>query len=211
MLKIILIRHGETVWNKEQLFRGRKDIELNRKGEKQAEYLTKYLGKIKVDDVYASPLKRALFMAKKIAVKHKLCVKISKALIDFDFGSWEGHTLEDIKVHYPQLYNLWLLNPEKLKIPKAETIAQLRNRLKQFVQALVKKRQNKTVVIISHRVVLKMFILSALDLPAKYFWSIKLDTSSISVLEYNKGNGTFVLSLLNDVSFLKNHETEKDF
>ena len=60
MTQVILVRHGETEWNVEQIFRGRIDIELNETGVKQAELLAEYLSNLKIDAVYSSPLKRAL-------------------------------------------------------------------------------------------------------------------------------------------------------
>ena len=60
MTTILLIRHGETDWNAEKIFRGRADIELNESGIKQAELLAQYLADEKIVAVYSSPLKRAL-------------------------------------------------------------------------------------------------------------------------------------------------------
>jgi len=60
MTEIILVRHGETKWNVEEVFRGRIDVELNETGIKQAELLGRYLSKRKIDAIYSSPLKRAV-------------------------------------------------------------------------------------------------------------------------------------------------------
>jgi len=209
-MKLFLVRHGETSWNKEGIFRGRKDIQLNRNGVIQAKSIAKYLFHAQIDFIYSSPLKRALYTAKEITKYHKLNVQIAKELIDFDFGNWEGYTIEEIKKKFPELYNLWLTNPEKLEIPNGETIPILKKRLKTFLDYLIKKHPQKTIILVSHRVVLKMLILIALRLNTRYFWSIKLDTGSISILEYSSGN-KFVLNRLNDVSHLKNYQNHLDF
>ena len=68
MSEIILVRHGETMWNVAEIFRGRIDIELNETGIKQAELLAEYLSNVKIDAIYSSPLKRALKTALQIQV-----------------------------------------------------------------------------------------------------------------------------------------------
>lgn len=209
-MKIILVRHGETSWNKEQIFRGRKDIKLNRNGIIQAKRLGKYFANIRIDTIYSSPLNRALFTAKEIAKHHNLKVKISKELIDFNFGSWEGHTHEEIKKKYPQLYKLWRSKPEKLKIPKGEAVSRLRKRLKGFLNDLTKKSFNQTIILVSHRVVLKMLILIALGIGADYFWLIKLDTGSVSILEYLPER-KFILTNLNNTGHLRKYQEQIDF
>lgn len=209
-MKLILVRHGETSWNKEEIFRGRKDIRLNKNGIIQAKCLAKYLADLRIDAIYSSPLKRALFTAKEIAKSHHLNLRIAKELIDFDFGIWEGHNHQEIKEKYPKLYFLWKRKPEKLKIPNGETIPILKKRLRTFLNYLIKKHSSETIILVSHRVVLKMFILTALKLDANYFWSVKLDTGSISILEYSPEQ-KFVLTRLNDMSHLKKYQNQVDF
>ena len=97
MTEIILIRHGETEWNVEEVFRGRIDIELNQNGIKQAKLLAEYLSKRKIDAIYSSPLQRAVKTAEIIAGYHKLNVGIAPGLIDFDFGEWQGLSLQEVR------------------------------------------------------------------------------------------------------------------
>ncbi len=90
MTEIILIRHGETAWNVDEIFRGRIDVELNETGTKQAELLAEYLSKVRIEAIYSSPLKRALKTAEIIAGYHKLDVDIASSLradIIVDFPS----------------------------------------------------------------------------------------------------------------------------
>jgi len=110
MTEIILARHGETEWNVEEVFRGRIDVELNETGIKQAELLAGYLSDLKIDAVYASPLKRALKTAEIIAGYHKLDIEIAPALIDFDYGKWQGLPHQEVKDKYKELYGNGLKN-----------------------------------------------------------------------------------------------------
>ena len=67
MAKLILVRHGETVWNVEKIYRGRTDVNLDEVGIKQAKLLGKYLSNWELEAIYSSPLKRALDTANIIA------------------------------------------------------------------------------------------------------------------------------------------------
>ena len=100
MAEIILVRHGETEWNIEEIFRGRIDIDLNDTGIKQAELLDEHLSYVKIDAVYSSPLKRALKTAEMIASYHKLDVEITPGLIDFNYGKWQGLAHQEVKDKY---------------------------------------------------------------------------------------------------------------
>jgi broad specificity phosphatase PhoE len=77
LTKIILIRHGETEWNKEEIFRGRVNIELNETGLKQARLLAEFLADLKIEAIYSSPLKRASKTAEIIVSYHGLNVNIA--------------------------------------------------------------------------------------------------------------------------------------
>ena len=91
MTRIILVRHGETDWNKEQIFRGRIDVPLNSTGLKQAKATGEALKDWKIDAVYSSPLSRALDTAKAIAELHpSISFKEAEGFTDIDFGKWQG-------------------------------------------------------------------------------------------------------------------------
>ncbi|HEY4711153.1 MAG TPA: histidine phosphatase family protein, partial [Dehalococcoidia bacterium] len=90
MAKLILARHGETVWNVEKVYRGRTDVSLDEVGIKQAELLGKNLGSWKLEAIYSSPLKRALDTANIVARYQKIGVHVAKGLIDFDYGEWQS-------------------------------------------------------------------------------------------------------------------------
>jgi len=103
MTKILLIRHGDTDWNVEEIFRGRADIELNETGIKQAELLAKHLADEKIVAIYSSPLKRALRTAEIIAGSHHMNVIPAQELIDFDYGAWQGLSHDTVKEKYQTL------------------------------------------------------------------------------------------------------------
>jgi len=199
MNKIILVRHGETEWNKEEIFRGHADIDLNETGLKQAQLLAKYLKNEKIGAIYSSPLKRAIKTAEAIAALHNLNVIPCQELIDFNYGSWEGLPQKTVESKYQVLYEKWLGRPHLVKMPGGESLKDVRKRALGLVERTTLS-DGGTVALVSHRVVHKVIICALLGLSNSHFWNIKLDTCGITVFSYSKG--LFVLEKHNDTSFL---------
>ena len=200
MTEIVLVRHGETDWNVEEVFRGRIDIELNETGMKQAELLAEYLKDLRIAAIYSSPLKRAQKTAEMIASYHNLDVEIAPGLIDFDFGKWQGLSHQAVKDRYKEPYAEWIKNPQRVKMPAGESLDDVRRRATSVVDSVV-ARYEGTVVLVSHRVVNKVLICALLGLDNSHFWNIRQDTGGITTFTYQ--NERFILTKHNDTSFLK--------
>ena len=200
MAEVVLVRHGETEWNVEQVFRGRIDIELNETGIRQAELLAEYLSHLKIDVIYSSPLKRALTTAEMIAGYHRLKVEIASGLIDFNFGEWQGLAIQKVKDKHKSLYAEWIENPHQIKIPGGESLNDVRGRASGVVDAVISKYEG-TVVLVSHRVVNKILICALLGLDNSHFWNIKQDVGGITTFTYE--NERFILTEHNNTSYLK--------
>ena len=200
MTEIILARHGETQWNVEEIFRGRIDVELNETGIKQAELLAEHLSDSKIDAIYSSPLKRALQTAEIITDYHKLNIEVAPGLIDLDFGKWQGLPHQEVKDKYKELHTEWTNSPDKVKIPSGESLNDVRKRAIAVVDNVI-ARYERTVVLVSHRVVNKVLICALLGLDNSHFWNIRQDTGGITTFTYE--NTKFILTKHNDTSYLK--------
>ncbi|HEY94974.1 MAG TPA: histidine phosphatase family protein [Dehalococcoidia bacterium] len=200
MTEILLVRHGETEWNADEIFRGRADVDLNEKGIVQAKLLGEYLSNSRLEVVYSSPLLRAVHTAENIAGSHSLGVRIEPALIDLDYGEWQGMSLTEVKKIYKALYIKWEKSPEKVKFPSGESLDDVKSRAIAAVKKIVKTHKG-SVVLISHRVVNKVLICALLELDNSHFWKIRQDTCGISSFSYEKGQ--FILTRHNDTSFLR--------
>jgi broad specificity phosphatase PhoE len=200
MTEIILVRHGETDWNVEEVFRGQIDLELNETGRRQAELLAEYLGELKIEAVYSSPLKRALNTAKAIARRQRLEVEVSPGLIDYDFGQWQGLPLREVRDKYQKLYRQWAKSPQRVKIPGGESLDEVRERALKVVNELMAKHGGR-VVLVSHRVVNKVLICALLGLDNSHFWNIRQDVCGTTFFSYE--DGRLVLTRHNDSSYLR--------
>ncbi len=208
MSELILARHGETEWNVEEIFRGRADIELNQTGLKQAELLAKYFSRRQIDAIYSSPLKRAVKTAEAIADYHRIQVEIIPALIDYDCGEWQGLLSKEVKERYQEIYQRWVSQPHRVKIPGGESLADVRKRVTPVVYEIA-ARHRGTVVLVAHRVVNKVLICALLGLANSSFWNIRQDVSAITTFSYE--NGRFILTEHNNTCFLRGKTGLGDF
>jgi len=204
MVKVILIRHGETDWNTKQIFRGRKDISLNEVGLAQAKAVGASLKDVQIDVVYSSPLGRALETAKILADSRSLEIELEEGFIDIDFGKWQGVSHEKVKEKYEDLYEMWLKNPQMVTFPEGENLKDVRTRSMEALEKVIRKHPGKTLAIVSHRVLNKVLLCSILGLELSHFWYIKQDTCAINRFEYK--DERFYLTLLNDTCHLKKVE-----
>jgi len=98
---IVLVRHGETDWNRERRFQGHADQPLNEAGRSQARELAEQLHAEPVTALYTSPLRRAGETAEILAATFGLEARTLDALLEIDVGGWEGLTIEEVRTAYP--------------------------------------------------------------------------------------------------------------
>ena len=201
MTRVYLIRHGTTEWNREEIFRGRVDCGLDETGRAEARAVAAYFDGVNLEGIYTSPLARAAETAAAIAAGRGMEVVSDPAFIDLDFGEWQGHPLKEVREKYPELYRAWRERPREVTFPGGENLDQVRERAWEGLLKVVRENPERTVVIVSHRVITKVLICAALGLDNSHFWQIKQDTTAINCLEYARG--IFIVSLLNDTCHLK--------
>jgi broad specificity phosphatase PhoE len=203
MTCIILVRHGQTEWNRVERFRGRADVPLNETGLAQAEATgLRIHGEWQPSAVYSSPLSRAVRTAEAIAKHFDLPVQIHPGMADIDYGKWQGLTPDDVRDRSPAALHAWYHQPDQAIIPGGETLAQLRSRGMSAVNELYTRHAEQTIVLVGHTVINRIILLGVLGLGNERFWHIKQDTCAINVFEVEKGD--FVLVSLNDTCHLCN-------
>jgi len=201
MTSIYLVRHGQTAWNKEEIFRGRTDVPLDETGLKQAELAGQYFKGMEIHGIYSSPLSRAWETAQKIAQFHNLKVQPLQGILDMSFGKWEGQSHRDIQKNDKEIYRQWVETPHLVRLPGGETLDEVRTRSMHAIEEVIQTHPGKTLVFVSHRVVCKVLICGILGLDNSHFWQIAQDTTAINLIQYK--NGKYILSLMNETCHLK--------
>lgn len=207
--KILLVRHGECHGNIEGLFRGRSDFPLNENGIKQAQCLAEEIASLgPIDSIFTSPLKRAFHTAQIISQRNGgVSITPLQGFTNISLGPWEGRKKADIMQEYPEEWALWINSPERLRLPNAESIPDVQRRAFSTLEFIVQKYKGKTLVIVSHRAVIKPLIAACLQIADPYFWRIHVDTASYSIIMHDENRG-YCLTLLNQTKHLKSFTSE---
>jgi len=200
MTNIYIVRHGETQWNKEEVFRGRKDIPLNETGQKQAEMVGLYFRDKGIKRIVSSPLARAVQTAEAISKTTGMAVVSTEEFTDINFGAWEGLSLREVERRYPADLAVWKTLPENLKIKNGETLEMVRKRISIGLADVVPTKEG-AVVVVTHRVICKMIVLHLLKIGNEHFWDMKYDPASITLVELN--NNQFTLAFSNETCHLR--------
>jgi broad specificity phosphatase PhoE len=201
MTTLFLVRHGRTGWNKEQIFRGTKDVPLDEVGKEEALLVGEQLKDKRIMAVFSSPLSRAKETAEAIARFHNVKVQVLAGLNDLNFGEWEGLSLQEVKNQYPDLYQRWQQEPQGVILPGGEGLDTVRSRAMEAVGDVVARHPQQVVALVSHRVVLKVLICALLGLANSHFWNIGQDTAAINCFQYQ--DGRWIVALLNDTCHLR--------
>lgn len=202
MTKIILVRHGETIWNQELRYQGHRDIPLSENGREQAKKLSDRLAGEKIDAFYASDLSRALETAHIVARPHCLEVLPVPELRETNFGQWEGLTYNDIITAYDEEMKSWRENPLVNRIPGGETLKEVADRCMIGINRIISAHQGQTVLVAVHGGTIRVVVSSVLGLDLNNYWKIKQDNVAINVIEFY-GNDRAIVCLLNDTGHLR--------
>jgi probable phosphoglycerate mutase len=202
MTLIILVRHGQTEWNRVERFRGRADVPLNETGLAQAEATGRRVAsEWQPSAVYSSPLSRAVKTAEAIAGHFNLTVQTHPGLADIDYGEWQGLSPEEARQRWPEEIDAWYHRPHQARIPGGETLEALRQRGMATVSELAARHPEETIVLVGHTVINRIILLGVLGLGNERFWHLRQDTCAINVIEAEGGDHT--LASLNDTCHLR--------
>ncbi|HXD40563.1 MAG TPA: histidine phosphatase family protein [Ramlibacter sp.] len=164
MTELILLRHGETDWNRELRFQGHVDVALNAIGLEQARRLGRRLAGEVAHGLYASDLLRARQTAQPVARELALASVTDAALREQNFGLVDGMKVDDIKAQHPQAWEGWLRFHEDFCMPEGESTRQFHARVMDAVYRMVAAHPGETVVVVTHGGVLDMIYRTARSL-----------------------------------------------
>lgn len=186
-VRLLLVRHGETLANREFRYLGARDDALSEVGERQAVQLADALSILPVAAVISSPLQRAFHTAVPVAVRHQLPVTLLEALRECSFGSWEGLSRAEVIARGPadeQRLHAWEHDPT-IAPAEGESFLDVQKRVLQAVETLYQQYAGKTLVLVSHVGPIKVLLCSALNAPLSSMFQLFLDPATISVIDWH--------------------------
>lgn len=199
-MELVLVRHGETDYNRADVFRGRVDLHLNQQGIEQALAAARYLSGLAFEAFYSSPLKRSMETAAAISAPHDGEPAPLDRFIDVDYGLWSGKSVEEVREGWPEEFRLWVEDPGKVVFPEGEALAEVRKRLEEGLDALAGEHSGR-VLLVGHKVINRLIVCIALGLPTSGIWRIEQSNGAINTISY--GERGWVLTRLNDTTHLE--------
>jgi broad specificity phosphatase PhoE len=203
LFRLLLVRHGTTVWNAEGRLQGHTDVPLSAEGVEQARLIAERLRDEKVEAVWTSDLSRARSTAEAIAEVHGLPVHATPALRETMLGVWEGLTEAEIVARGDEEHwRKYRRDPMNHRPPNSESLEKVWERLVDVEEALRREHSEGNVVVIGHGGSLGVLLCDALDAPHSSRNRFYLDNAGLSIIEY-VGDRVWV-RLVNDTSHLRN-------
>lgn len=209
MLTILLTRHGKTPLSEPEQYLGqRTDVTLSDEGRATAQALRDRLEGVELARVMSSPLRRAVETAQIVAPY--ATVEADRRLIEADYGEWEGHTRAQIRQRWPELRAAWEDDPASVAPPGGESGADVTQRVRSFVLALVaweadllRPAEEHRVLVVGHSTVNRVLLAWRLGVPlADYRRRLRQDWTNLTVLKFVDADGG-LLVLDNDVAHIR--------
>ncbi len=197
-MRLILVRHGETPCNEQDIWHGWDDCELTPRGLAQAKAVAERLADEHVDAVYCSPSRRALQTAVAIAQPHGLIPMVEEGLRERNAGDFEGLAIPEVEAVCPTVWqdrdaDLWGWSP-----PGGETFAQVLRRVQETVERLRERHEGQTVVIATHMGPVRVLICDLAGISIDESYRMPFPSTCVSV--FDLGNESPRVIMLNDAA-----------
>lgn len=209
--RFLLVRHGETDWNRQKRFQGQIDVPLNDTGRQQSQQAGEFLKDIPLDFAVSSPMLRPRETAE-IILQHHLAIQLEfqPDLCEISHGLWEGKLEAEIEAEYPGLLHQWQQAPETVQMPEGENLQQVWERaiaaweaIVQSIAARATAAQPSTVLVVAHDAINKAILCHILGLGPEHFWNFRQGNGAVSVIDYSGGpDSTPALQAMNITTHL---------
>lgn len=184
MVKITIVRHGETEWNKTMQLQGFTDSPLTKKGIRQAELLAETIKERTFDILITSDLYRAEHTANIINKHLNLQLIKNSGLRERSFGIMEGMTREEIEKKHASTYNSYIKRKATHEIPEGESLVAFNKRVMDTFQQIINQHAHKKILIVAHGGILDCII--------RHTFQLNLDDSRKFTI-YNTSVNTFLI------------------
>ena len=195
MTELLLIRHGETDWNRQQRFQGQIDVPLNATGRAQAELLATRLAAERYDAFFTSDLQRARETAAPLASAWGQEPVVVPGLREQSFGVWEGLDVPTIKDRYGAMWQDWLQHHGDFALPGGESLRQFHTRVLAAVQQIAHAALGQRLAIVTHGGVLDMLWRSAHGLSLDGLRACEIPNTGLNRLRWVQCDGKGTLHI----------------
>ena len=187
--RLLLVRHGETDWNRQKRFQGQIDVPLNDMGQMQSQQAANFLQAIPIRYAVTSPMLRPKETAEIILQHHpEVELELSDNLQEISHGLWEGKLEAEIEQEFPGELHRWQTAPETVQMPEGENLQQVWDRAIAAWDEIVQTAQNRPepgiTMVVAHDAINKAILCYVMGFGPEQFWSFKQGNGAVSVIDY---------------------------
>jgi probable phosphoglycerate mutase len=198
----MLVRHGQSTWNREHRIQGQLDPPLSMEGRRQAELVGRRLARgRRIEGFYASDLKRAWETAQAIGAAIGLDPEPTPGLREIYLGAWEGLRTEELAQRFPDAWARWNEEPDWDVVPGGEGAEPFERRVAAALDAIFERHVRGDVLVVTHGGVIQVALHRVVGRPSHGLFPFKIQNASISVIE--KRDGRMVIDGSNDIGHLE--------
>ncbi len=198
-MKLILVRHGETLSNRENRVQGITDTELSDYGRIQAGKLAESLRNEPIDCIVSSPLKRAYQTAQAIGKFHNTAIEVENKLQEMNHGDFENVTIAELKEKHLPFLKQWFDDPASVAMPNGESLYDLQIRAWGAIEKII--ANSKNILVVSHGMAIMTILCKIKNLELSHAREMLVNVASKTYVEFKSGEG--VITMFNDTSHLK--------
>jgi 2,3-bisphosphoglycerate-dependent phosphoglycerate mutase len=198
---LLLVRHGQSTWNREHRIQGQLDPPLSEEGRRQAASLARRLAGRRLAGFYASDLKRAWETAQAVASANGLEPEPAAGLREIFLGDWEGLHTQELAESFPEAWARWMEEPNWDLVPGGEGAALFETRVIAALDAIFERHGHGDVLVVTHGGVIQVALHHVVGRPSHGLFPFKIQNASISVIE--KRDGRVVIAGVNDIGHLE--------
>ena len=200
MGRLFIVRHGETVWNREGRIQGHTDVALSDRGEEQARLLAQRLKPVEFDAAYASDLCRAAETASLILEGREVPVFPARRLREYHKGAFEGMTEPELRSRFPNEYPSYIAKDPDYAPEGGESTRQVSARMTAVINEIKERHLEDTVLVVGHGGSLRAAMMALLGMPLDANWRFVFGNCTLTIVDTYHDNA--VLRLFNDGSHL---------
>ncbi|QFZ92076.2 histidine phosphatase family protein [Synechococcus elongatus] len=187
VLRLYLVRHGETAASREGGYSGSGNPPLTEAGQQMAQALADTYAGLDWQAAYVSPMLRAQETAQPLCQQAKLSMRIRDGLREIDFGVWEDRTPDEVMASHQQDYLHWLAEPAWNPPTGGESAVVVASRVSLVIQEITETIADGNVLVVSHKATLRILLCNLLGIDlGRYRDRIAMPVASLSILSFDQ-------------------------
>jgi broad specificity phosphatase PhoE len=182
-MRLLLARHGESLWNAERRFQGHTDVALSPRGRAQAEALGRGLRGYRVQAAYVSPFCRAVETAELALRGTGIPLVIVEELRELSLGTWEGCTVDEVRARDGDPYVAWIRAPHDCLPPGGEPLPVVSARVRAGLDRIAAAHPDgEDVLVVAHGGVISVYACHLLGCSYNQLWRLRVDNASLTIV-----------------------------